>query len=122
MEPATASHMPGLRMRIEKVMRDEQLFLDPNLKLNDLVVRVGSNRNYVYNAINREMGVSFNEYVNRMRVEYAAQMMKERRSLLLTEVGERSGFASATSFYRNFKLFKGCSPKEYQRKVAQGTA
>ena len=120
--PVPASHMRELRTRIEKVMRDEQLFLDPNLKLNDLVVRVGSNRNYVYNAINRVMGVSFNEYVNRMRVEYAAQMMKERRSLLLTEVGERSGFASATSFYRNFKLFKGCSPKEYQRKVAQGTA
>lgn len=103
--------------RIDQVMRDEQLFLNPNLKLNDLVVSVGSNRNYVYNAINRELGVSFNEYVNRMRVDYAVRLMHEQPSLILAEVGERSGFASATSFYRNFRLFQGCSPKEYQQKL-----
>jgi|GEM_PF-411115 len=120
--PVPSSQTPDLRKRIERVMCDEQLFLNPSLKLNDLVLRVGSNRNYVYNAINRELGVSFNEYVNRKRVEYAAQLMEERRSLLLTEVGERSGFASATSFYRNFKLYKGCSPKEYQSRVARGIA
>ena len=95
-------------------MREEQLFLKPNFKLNDLVLRVGSNRNYVYNSINREMGVSFNEYVNRMRVDYAVALIDSDTELSLTEVGERSGFASATSFYRNFRLYKGCSPKEYR--------
>jgi len=109
-----------LRERIERVMRGEQLFLNPNLKLNDLVVRVGSNRNYVYNAINREMSVSFNEYVNRMRVEYAVSLMNDQPNLFLTEVGERSGFASDTSFYRNFKLYMGCSPKDYHCTITKG--
>ncbi len=102
-----------LRERIEQVMITEKLYLQPNLKLHDLVRYVQSNRNYVYNAINKEMGVSFNEYVNRLRIEHAIRLMQQHADMPLAEVAEKSGFTSIASFYRNFKQFTGKSPKEY---------
>lgn len=114
-EPQAAENVAGrepLKQQIERLMREEHLYLDPQLKLADLVLRLGSNRNYVYQAINVEMGMSFSEYVNRMRVEYAEQLLQSHPTMTLVEVAERSGFASSTSFYRNFKLLRGCSPKE----------
>ncbi len=102
-----------LRKSIEQLMELEQLYRQPNLKIADLVKRLGTNRNYIYMAINREMGVSFNEYVNRMRIEHAAMLMAQHPNKTLAEIGEQSGFTSSTSFYRNFKLYKGLGPKEY---------
>ncbi len=106
-----------LRLRIEQIMQSEKLFLQPNLKIVDLVQRLGSNRNYVYQAINREMGLSFSEYVNKLRIKYAAELLAQRPELKLSEIAEQSGFTSSTSFYRNFKLFCGMGPKEYQNKL-----
>ena len=110
-----------LRSNIEKLMTEEQLFRQPNLKILDLVQRLGTNRNYVYQAINREMGISFSEYVNRMRIDYATLLLSQQPSRSLADVAEQSGFTSSTSFYRNFKLYKGIGPKEYQNKL-KGTS
>ncbi|MBR6120880.1 MAG: helix-turn-helix domain-containing protein [Prevotella sp.] len=106
-----------LKESIEKLMEEEQLFRQPNLRIVDIVQRLGTNRNYVYQAINREMGLSFNEYVNRMRIDYATLLLSQQPDRPLGEVAEQSGFTSSTSFYRNFRLYKGIGPKEYQNKL-----
>ena len=102
-----------LRERIELLMEKEQMFRQPNLKIVDLVQRLNSNRNYIYLAINGEMGMTFNEYVNRLRVEYAAKLMRQFPDKNLSQIADQSGFASSTSFYRNFRQYKGVSPKDY---------
>ena len=103
-----------LRQRIEKLMEEEKIYLQPNLKLHDVVRYVQSNRNYVYNAINKEMGISFNDYINKLRIEYAKTLLLRQANLPLNEIAEKSGFTSTASFYRNFKSFVGVSPKEFQ--------
>lgn len=111
---ATESDMQLLRQRIERLMNEELLYLQPNLKIADLSAKLATNRNYIYQAINREMKMSFSEYINRMRVTYAKTLMDKNPRMSLTDVAESSGFNSATSFYRNFKLYMHIGPKEYQ--------
>ena len=103
-----------LQKRIEQLMEEEQLFRQPNLKIVDLVQKLGTNRSYIYQAINREMGLSFAEYINRMRIEYASQLILQHPDMPVSTIGEQAGFNSSTSFYRNFKQYKGMGPKEYQ--------
>lgn len=105
-----------LRQRIERLMIEEKLYLQPNLKIADLSAGLATNRNYIYQAINREMKMSFSEYINRMRIAHACAIIDETPRMSLTEVAEKSGFNSATSFYRNFKLYMHISPKAYQDK------
>lgn len=105
-----------LKDKIKKLMDEQHLFLHQNLKIGDLAKELNSNRNYIYNAINVEMGMSFSEYINQKRIEYAIKLMESEPNLNLADIANKSGFASTSAFYRNFKLYKGCSPSEYQRK------
>lgn len=102
-----------LRERIDDIMREQQLFLRPNLKVSDVASLLNTNRTYVYQAINAEMKTTFSDYVNRKRVEYSIEVMKQEPMLPLTEVALKSGFTSSASFYRNFRRFKGCAPGQF---------
>ena len=97
-------------------MNEEQFYLQPNLKIEDLSARLATNRNYIYLAINREMKMSFSEYINRQRIAYAKALIDETPQMPLTEVAERSGFNSSTSFYRNFRQYQNMNPKAYQER------
>lgn len=92
--------------RINQLMRDQQVFLQPNLKLENLAQLLQTNRTYVYQTINQQMGMTFNELINRKRIAYAKELMESHPELSMNEVAARSGFASLSSFYRNLKLYR----------------
>ena len=96
--------------KIRKLVSEEKLYLYPNLKVSDLARLLNSNRNYIYNAINVEMGISFSDYINSQRVDYASQLLKAHPELSINDVMFKSGFTSTSAFYRNFKKFKGITP------------
>ena len=96
--------------KIRKLMSEEKLYLYPNLKVSDLARLLNSNRNYIYNAINVEMGISFSDYINSQRIDYASQLLKAHPELPINDVMFKSGFTSTSAFYRNFKKFKGITP------------
>lgn len=96
--------------KIRKLMSEEKLYLYPNLKVSDLARRLNSNRNYVYNAINVEMGISFSDYINGQRIDYASKLLEAHPELSINDVMFKSGFTSSSAFYRNFKKFKGITP------------
>ena len=102
--------------RIIKLVNDEKLFLYPNLKVSDLAKQLNSNRNFIYHAINVEMGTSFSDYINGLRVDYASRLLEERPELSINDVMTKSGFTSSSAFYRNFKKFKGITPTENRAK------
>lgn len=112
-----AERMRELRRRIEKLMDEEKIFLQNGLKISDLAEQLCCNRNYIYRAINVEMGISFAEYVNKKRVDYAKQMIEQKPDLQMNELYMRVGFSSSSSFYRCFRLFEGCTPKELQDRL-----
>ncbi len=105
-----------LLKRIQSLVSKEKLFLYPNLKVSDLSARLHSNRNYIYHAINVEMGISFSDYINGLRVNYAAQLLEDHPEMSINDVMMKSGFSSSSAFYRNFKKFKGITPLEKREK------
>ena len=113
----TLSRREQTNQRIVGAIKDEKLFLRPNLKISDVAGFLHTNRDYIYHAINVEMGVSFSDFINQQRVEYAQQLMKDYPDKLLYEVATESGFSSNVTFYRCFKQFAGCSPKEYKENL-----
>ncbi len=115
-------HAPVLARRIEEVIEEKRLFLLPNLKLSDLAAQLCTNRLYVSQAINSVMCLSFSDYINKKRIEYAAQLIADNPEMPIADIAYESGFASQNSFYRNFKNFKGCSPKVYIRQTEQSAS
>jgi AraC-like DNA-binding protein len=107
-----------IRKDIEGLMQSEKIFLQPDLRINDLAERLHTNREYIYQAINVNMHVSFAEYINRQRIEYAQKLLKANPMAPSTEIYLKAGFTSQASFFRNFKLYAGMTPKEYVQKHA----
>ena len=102
----------SLARRIEEVVTQQQLFLRHNVKVSDIAAELFTNRLYVSTAINDEIGVSFSDYINKKRIDYAIQLMRTNPQMTMCEIADRSGFSSDKSFYRNFKHFTGKSPKK----------
>jgi len=103
---ADNGHPDVLAERILKVVAEEQLYLQPNLKINDLATRLHTNRNYIYNAINGEMGLSFSDFINSLRINHAKRLFREHPDMSVADVILASGYTSASSFYRNYRKFR----------------
>ena len=101
-----------LIQRIEEVVTEQKLYLRHNLKVSDVAAELCTNRLYVSTAINDQMGVSFSDYINRKRIDYAIHLMRTHPQKTIYEIADLSGFSSDNSFYRNFKNITGKSPKE----------
>ena len=106
-----------LKDRVIRLVEQERLYLQPNLKISDLAERLNTNRNYIYNAVNVELGISFSELINQKRIEFAAAQIRRDPKKLLADIAIISGFTSTSAFYRNFKQFKHCTPSQYQREM-----
>lgn len=109
------STIEKLKDEIERVIEQEQMFLQQDLKINDVAMRLNTNRDYIYQAINVKMGLSFSEYINRLRIGYAIQLKEKNPDLSSSDIAFRSGFSSRASFYRNFKLYQNCPPLTYRQ-------
>ena len=93
-----------------------QWWRDPDLSLARLARHLGTNTNYLTRALNEGLGRSFNEVVNRLRVD-AVRAGLDRGSPgpdLLT-LAHDAGFSSKTSFNRLFKRYTGMTPSQYRR-------
>ncbi len=102
-----------LMQRIVRLMEEERLFLDSNLKMPDVAEKLGVHANEVSNCINTCKGCQFTRFVNDYRVEYAKQLMLNNPGIKMTKVCIESGFANETSFYRTFKTHQGMTPSEW---------
>jgi AraC-like DNA-binding protein len=105
-----------LYRRLCDVMEQEQLFRDAELNREVLAARLGTNYNYVADAVrNHGGGVTVGEFINGYRLHMAASLLMEHPDLSVSEVEYQSGFNSRSTFWRLFKNAYGMSPTEYRR-------
>lgn len=116
-EPAEPS--PSTLMeRIDYVMMNENLFLQPDLSLTMLCEKVGTNRTYASKAIKDTKGCNFPDYVNRFRLDYAIDLMKQtpKEKIIIQNIAMQCGCGSIQSFYRYFKLFFNETPTQWMER------
>ena len=106
---------PLLKEQLSKIIEEEELFKQPDLRVTDIAARLATNRTYVSAIIKSLSGDSFSTLVNGYRVRYAQKLMQEHPKMSVTEIAEESGFSSRSAFYRNFKDITGLSPAEWKR-------
>lgn len=100
---------------IETLMTNQKVFLLKNLKINDVVRKIGSNRTYVSNYINTTYHCSFSDYINQLRIEHAKELLlSSDADTKLSIIADASGYSSESSFYRNFQKIAGMTPNEYR--------
>lgn len=68
---------------------------------------------YLGQLFRKSLGVYFNDYVNRLRVEEAERLLKGT-DLKIREIAERVGYADPDYFIRKFRKLRGLNPSQYR--------
>jgi YesN/AraC family two-component response regulator len=106
--------------RICQLMDDEQLYLRSDLKLQDVAVRLSTNSSYVSECINSVRSQSFSLFINTYRIRHAQELLRKQPDIKTATLAEESGFSTETTFFRNFKIVTGMTPREWLTTLAQG--
>ena len=120
---ATTAETDELFHKITTALREQLLFTNPHLTIQDLANAVGSNRTYVSACINRRSNFTFSQLVAQYRVEYAKTILLDPQYTsdheALTQAMALSGFASDPTFYRVFKDLTGLTPLQFRQQNRQ---
>ena len=72
-------------------------------------------REYVNRTVKRRMGETLSEMVNRIRIQYAAYLLKTTEEKI-TNIADAAGFQNLGYFYRVFNHHYQSTPSEYRKK------
>ncbi len=98
---------------IEKCKEYLQENFSNDIRLEDLSTYVGKNTSYISHVFKKETGMSFSEYLNKIRIKMAMELM-ERSSMLIYEIAESVGYSDYRYFTYVFKKYTGRIPSEYR--------
>ena len=90
-----------------------QHFQEP-LTLESLADHLHFNKYYISRVFTQKLRCSFYEYVNRLRLDYAAGRLRDT-DLHITHIWQEAGFESQKTFNRNFLSCYHMTPSQYRR-------
>ena len=111
---AILERIDKLAIAFKKYMEEDQAYLQPDITIEKVSERLGSNRFYVSRQVNVEQSMSFRDYVNSLRIDYAKQYMKQHPDATQEHLAVACGFSSASYFNRKFKQITGHSPQDWK--------
>lgn len=92
----------------------ERIYLEPALTVEDVALRLHSNRTYVSCMVSKEFDMNFRDYLASLRIAYAKKFMKSHPAATQEEVAVSSGFTGASTFNKKFRQLEGISPRQWQ--------
>ncbi|NLZ55340.1 MAG: response regulator [Clostridiaceae bacterium] len=84
--------------------------------LEELSTHLRLSKNYIGQVFRREMGYGVIDYLNRVRINHAKQLLRET-ALKIYEIAERTGFRDSYYFSNTFKRIVGVAPREYRESI-----
>ena len=112
--PISENDLEKFKQRLQNLMQNDKMYLEPNLTLTDLSRQIGVNSTVLSYTINNGFGKNFNDFVNEYRIAEVKEKLKDGENTTLLGIAFDCGFNSKATFNRAFKKFTGVSPKVFQ--------
>lgn len=103
-----------LSKEIAYVVRYVREHFHQDILLQDIAERLEITPNYLSTLFKKEMKLAFSEYLNRVRLEHAKELLLTT-NLKSYEIAERIGFSDDSYFSRAFKKYVGVRPNGFRR-------
>lgn len=111
--PDLRSYQPMMEL-IEKAKSIYDTHLDDGNQLALQIQQLGVSRNHLIRLFRQHLNVTPVEYMNKLRVERATQLLSSTDASILS-ISLLCGFGSLSAFYECFKKQLGLAPNEYRK-------
>ena len=112
---AVRSDDPKKFVQLDKILRER---LCDGVTLAHMAELLQQRPSSITRRLQRNFGMSYSEYVGRMRVDKSKELLR-RTNLKMLEVARRVGIDDAANFSKLFRKHEGMSPTEYRRRFAR---
>lgn len=119
LESGTKGYTPILLSRKEEerlkmLLKSPDFLHNPNLTIKMVAREFGTNPTTLSHYFNRQLQVSFTEYVTALRLDEAEVLLKET-DIKVIEISELAGFQTSSTFYQAFNNRHHQPPSQWRK-------
>ena len=104
-----------LNTNMTEIMKNEKIYCDDDITLNKFASMLSITPHQLSEFLNREMNISFNNFINYHRIEEAKKLLISEKDRTILSIAMAVGFNSKSVFYSAFMKFTGLSPVRFQK-------
>jgi AraC-like DNA-binding protein len=98
---------------LHKILNYSQENFTEDISLRSIATRFGYSYTYLSKYLNNILGISFVDFINENRINYALYLLKNTQTTI-TDIAYACGYSSIRSFNRNFLKITEKTPKSYR--------
>ena len=110
----SAAETAQFAVKLQRLMEEQRIYLNPLLTLREVASKVGTNRTYLSEYLNRELKTKFYDYINSYRIREAEKLLLENKDAKIEDIAEQCGFNSLSTFLRSFEKTNGTTPAKFR--------
>lgn len=103
--------------QLDQLIRIDKIYLDPDLSLTNLALKLNTNTSYLSQVFNQQYKVNFHYYMNDFRIKEACRLLitNQDPNITIDHIATMCGFSGKSTFYNTFKKFTGVSPVNFKK-------
>ena len=94
---------------------EEKKFCQNDLTIKEVALQMGTNHNYLSSYLNNNLGMTFQVWLNTLRIKESQNLLIERKDCSIEEVGSMVGIPQPYNFSRWFKIVTSTTPYQYRK-------
>ncbi len=122
LDPIPLQNGENLMQRVTQVIESEKLFLNAQLKLDDLASATEISKHQLSRILNEIYPHGFSQFVKEYRVTEAKQLIENHPEWSLEGIGYEAGFSSRSSFFEAFKKIESMTPAMFRKTLLLETS
>lgn len=108
-----------IREQLLALVERDKIYLQRDLMQKEVAGKLGTSVHYLSQVLNERMGMSFPDFVNKLRIEEAQRMLSAGDDSKIESIALDTGFNNKVSFNKAFKKFTGLTPSQYKMQVQE---
>ena len=115
--PVSEEKTEEIIIKLQHLMENEKLYLNPDLTLKDLSKKLRVHYNILSRVINEKFHLGYNDFINKYRIDEAKLKLSdpEQKNRTILEILYDCGFNSKSVFNTTFKKFTGKTPSAFRK-------
>ncbi len=103
--------------RLDALMSKEKPYLNSGYSIRRMADHISVPSYQISAYLNTELGISFNDYINKFRIEFCESLIQKgmAKNLNMRGLADACGFGNRNSFTIAFKKFTGFTPSQYNQ-------